>query len=55
MQADLERSQAKVANRKFVENAPAAVVQQEKLRLANHQANVERLKGQMHQLESMKD
>jgi len=54
-QADLERSQAKLANRKFVENAPAAVVQQEKQRLADHQANVERLKGQMQQLESMKD
>ncbi len=49
-QADLNRSQAKMANRKFVEYAPPAVVQQEKERLANHQANVEQLEGQLRQL-----
>ena len=51
----LKRSQAKMANRKFIENAPAAVVQQEKERHAKHQAKVERLKGQLSQLESLQD
>ena len=52
-QADLSRSMAKVNNRKFVENAPAAVVAQEKDRLAVHEANLERFKSQLLQLESL--
>ncbi|MFT5139451.1 MAG: valyl-tRNA synthetase [Lysobacterales bacterium] len=54
-QADLNRSKAKVGNRKFVENAPAEVVELEKERLARHEAKVEQLKSQLLQLESLRD
>ena len=51
--ADLKRSQAKVGNRKFVENAPAEVVEQERLRLAAHEAKLSQLKEQARQLASL--
>jgi len=54
-QADLNQSKAKLGNRKFVENAPAAVVKQEKERLAKHQTKLEQLVSQREQLESLKD
>jgi valyl-tRNA synthetase len=50
---DLKRSQGKMNNRKFVENAPADVVGQERQRLANHEANVKQFKSQLEQLESL--
>ena len=53
--ADLKKSQGKLGNSRFVENAPAAVVEQEKQRLATHQANVENLQAQMEQLEALRD
>ncbi len=54
-QADLERSRTKMGNRRFVENAPAEVVEQEKERLATHEANVERFREQVRRLESLRN
>jgi len=51
--ADLQRSRAKVGNRKFVENAPPAVVEEERRRLAAHEANLRQLREQARQLESL--
>jgi valyl-tRNA synthetase len=51
--ADLNRSRGKVNNRKFVDNAPAAVVEQEKQRLAMHEANLEQFRQQLEQLEKI--
>jgi valyl-tRNA synthetase len=51
--ADLRKSEAKLGNRRFVDNAPAAVVEQERERLVNHQANVTNLQQQIDQLKSM--
>jgi valyl-tRNA synthetase len=53
--ADLEKSKAKMGNRRFVDNAPAAVVEQEKERLASHQARVEKFREQIQRLESLRD
>jgi len=52
--ADLKKSEAKLDNKRFVENAPAAVVEQERQRLGTHRANVENLQSQIHQMESMR-
>jgi len=52
--ADLEKSEAKLGNRRFVDNAPAEVVEQERERLAAHQARVENLQAQARQLESLR-
>ena len=52
--ANLSKSEAKLGNSRFVDNAPAAVVEQERQRLVNHQANVENLKQQLRQLKSMR-
>ncbi len=52
---DLRKSEAKLANSRFVENAPQAVVEQEKQRLTTHRANVENLGAQIEQLESLRD
>jgi valyl-tRNA synthetase len=51
--SDLEKSQAKMGNRRFVENAPAEVVQQERDRLAAHEAKVESLREQIQRLEAL--
>jgi valyl-tRNA synthetase len=53
--ADLERSRAKMGNRRFVENAPEAVVAQERERLAAHEASVESFREQIERLESLGD
>jgi valyl-tRNA synthetase len=45
--------QGKLANKRFVENAPAEVVEQERHRLAEHESNVTRLNEQLKKLESM--
>jgi valyl-tRNA synthetase len=50
----LKKSQGKLGNSRFVDNAPTAVVEQEKQRLTSHQANVENLQIQVRQLESMR-
>jgi valyl-tRNA synthetase len=53
-ESDLNKSVGKLNNKRFVENAPAAVVEQERERLANHQAKVKNLQSQIEQLESMR-
>jgi valyl-tRNA synthetase len=47
---ELEKSRGKLANHKFVDNAPEAVVTQERERLASHEATVEALEGQLRRL-----
>jgi valyl-tRNA synthetase len=42
-----------LANSRFVDNAPAAVVEQERERLVAHKANVENLQQQIQRLKSM--
>ncbi|HMB60671.1 MAG TPA: valine--tRNA ligase, partial [Xanthomonadales bacterium] len=51
----LAKAVSKLENRRFVENAPDEVVEQEKERKANHQANVDGLLEQYEQLESLRD
>jgi valyl-tRNA synthetase len=53
--ADLKKSESKLGNSRFVENAPEAVVEQERQRLAAHRANVEKFEAQIRQLESLRD
>jgi valyl-tRNA synthetase len=45
--------QSKLANKRFVENAPAEVVEQERQRLAEHESNLRSLEEQVKKLESM--
>ena len=52
--AELRKSEGKLGNSRFVENAPEAVVEQERERLVSHQANVENLHQQVRQLESLR-
>ncbi len=54
-ESDLKTSQGKLNNSRFVDNAPAAVVTQEKQRLITHQANVENLEIQIRKIESLRD
>jgi valyl-tRNA synthetase len=49
----LKQSQGKMGNRRFVDNAPADVVEKERERLAAHEANVRRFREQMRQLERL--
>jgi valyl-tRNA synthetase len=51
--ADLAKSEAKLGNSRFVENAPAEVVEQEEERLAAHRATVEKLQAQIELLQKM--
>ncbi|MCU0988293.1 MAG: valine--tRNA ligase [Xanthomonadales bacterium] len=53
--SDLRKSEGKLGNSRFVDNAPEAVVEQERERLAAHRAAVEKLQAQVRQLESLKD
>jgi valyl-tRNA synthetase len=53
--ADLRKAQGKLGNARFVANAPEAVVAQERERLEAHGANVDRLRAQVRQLESLRD
>jgi valyl-tRNA synthetase len=53
--ADLKKSESKLGNSRFVENAPQAVVEQERQRQAAHTANVANLRVQLEQLEQMRD
>ena len=52
---DLHKSEAKLGNKRFVENAPESVVEQERQRLAAHRANVENLHAQLQRLEALRD
>ncbi|MGQ0752244.1 MAG: valine--tRNA ligase [Betaproteobacteria bacterium] len=47
VESEIGKAQAKLANASFVERAPAAVVAQEKQRLANHTATLEQLNAQL--------
>ncbi|MBT8038944.1 MAG: valine--tRNA ligase [Xanthomonadales bacterium] len=52
--AELKKSKGKLGNRRFVDNAPEAVVEQERERLAAHQANVEHLNAQIKQMKALR-
>ena len=51
--ADLKRSEGKLKNSRFVENAPPAVVEQEHRRLAAHKAKVAGFEAQIGKLERL--
>jgi valyl-tRNA synthetase len=52
---DLRKSEGKLGNRRFVDNAPQEVVEQERQRLAAHRGNVENLNAQLQRLEALRD
>jgi valyl-tRNA synthetase len=52
---DLRKSEGKLGNRRFVDNAPGEVVEQERQRLAAHRSNVENLNAQLQRLEALRD
>jgi valyl-tRNA synthetase len=54
-QQDLRKSEGKLGNSRFVENAPEAVVEQERQRQLTHRANVENLQTQIRQMEALRD
>jgi valyl-tRNA synthetase len=53
-QGELKKSEGKLGNRRFVENAPEAVVEQERERLVTHRANVKNLLAQIEQMEALR-
>jgi valyl-tRNA synthetase len=53
--ADLKRSSGKLSNSRFVDNAPAAVVEQEHARLAAHKTKVAGFEAQIRKLEQLRD
>ena len=53
--ADLKRSEGKLGNSRFVDNAPPAVVEQEHQRLATHKTKVAGFEAQIKKLEKLKD
>ncbi len=53
-QGDLRKSEGKLGNSRFVDNAPEDVVEQERERLAAHRANVDNLHAQIRQLEALR-
>jgi len=50
LEGEIARAQAKLGNASFVDRAPAAVVQQERDRLASFEATLDKLRGQLAQL-----
>ena len=50
LEVEIAKAQAKLANRNFVERAPAPVVAQEKQRLASHTATLAQLQAQLSKL-----
>jgi valyl-tRNA synthetase len=53
--ADLNRSEGKLGNSRFVDNAPPAVVEQEHQRLAAHKTKVAGFETQIKKLEKLRD
>ena len=53
--ADLKRSENKLSNSRFVDNAPPAVVEQEHQRLATHKTKVAGFEAQIKKLENLRD
>jgi valyl-tRNA synthetase len=53
--ADLKRSEGKLSNSRFVDNAPPAVVEQEHTRLAAHKTKVAGFEAQISKLEKLRD
>lgn len=54
-QADLKKSEGKLGNSRFVDNAPPAVVEQEHQRLAAHKTKVAGFLAQIEKLERLRD
>jgi valyl-tRNA synthetase len=52
LEGEITKASAKLANRNFAERAPAAVVTQEKERLAAFRATLEKLKPQLDRLKA---
>ena len=52
---DLKKSEAKLGNSRFVDNAPPAVVEKEHQRLAVHNQKVEGFRAQIEKLEKLLD
>jgi valyl-tRNA synthetase len=50
LESEVEKAHAKLANPKFVERAPAAVVDQEKQRLQQSQSTLEQVRAQLGKL-----
>jgi valyl-tRNA synthetase len=50
LQGEIEKAKAKLSNANFVERAPAAVVAQEKERLASFTSTLEKIRGQLDRL-----
>jgi valyl-tRNA synthetase len=55
MAADLQRSQGKLSNEKFVNNAPADVVTQEKQRVTEFERQISQLDEQLQRLDTLND
>jgi len=53
--ADLKRSEGKLGNSRFVDNAPPAVVEQEHQRLATHKTKVAGFEAQIKKLEKLRE
>ncbi len=53
--ADLKRSEGKLSNKRFVDNAPPAVVEQEHQRLTAHKTRVAGFEAQVRKLEQLRD
>ena len=47
LEKDIEKSKAKLANEKFVERAPAEVIEKEKNTLADNEAKAARMKANL--------
>jgi valyl-tRNA synthetase len=52
LEGEIAKAQAKLGNASFVERAPANVVAQEKERLANFTATLEKLRPQLEKLQA---
>jgi len=50
---DLQRSNAKLVNEKFVKNAPAEVVSQERARVAEFERTIQQLSEQLEKLNEL--